>query len=222
MKKTFIIIFCCLAVQIFAQQNKNKKIGVIFNINGPHKIYKNAGTSNTWNEKNLSPEDPFYDLIQFLGSDKANMLRPIKENFLEELKNKGYEPVELSEDVNDKNFPEFTGKGFRYDVRNLKEKYGLDKVLIATGEYGLEIEKFFGANADKRTNVSFMTYLIDLESNKTEKSFGVFKYQNIKKKNLMNPPDYPNAVESIQKLNSEKVLPTLKTKIRELEISYKQ
>ncbi len=219
MKKTLITFFCCLAIGIFAQQNKKEKIGVIFNINGPHKIYKNAGTSNTWDDKNLSPDDPFYELIQFLGTEKADMLRPVKENFLQEFKNKGYEPKYLNEDINEKNFSKFKGGGFRFDVRNLKEKYGVDKVLIAMGEYGLEIEKFFGANADKRTNISFTTYLIDLKSNKIENYFSIFKYQNIRKKDLMNPPNYPNVVESIQKLNNDKVLPTLNKKIKELEMS---
>lgn len=215
-----LVFFVLISTNLFSQQS-SKKIGVIFNINGPFKIYKQAVYALTGTDKNVDENDKFYGVIQFLGTDKGNPLPQVKDFYLNILKEKRYEPVVLDEVISENNFPKFTEKKngqdiYKLDIRTLKKKYDIDEVIIVKGQYGLEVEMIGGFGGDKRTNIGFTSYLVDTNTNILKGEFNVYKYQNIHKKDLINPPDYPNVTESMELLLTKKVFPTLKSKILDL------
>lgn len=219
--KTLALVFITLiSTNSFAQQTA-KKIGVIFNIDGPFKIYKQAVYATTSTDKDVIEKDKFYGVIQFLGTEKGNPLPRLQEFYLNALKEKGYDPIILDEAVNKDNFSKFTekkkdGDFYDLDIRNFKQKYNVDDVIIVKGQYGLEVEMVYGFGGDKRTNIGFVNYLVDTNTNILKKKFNVYKYQNIHKKDLINPPDYPNVTESMDLLLNKKIFPSLKSKILDL------
>ncbi|WP_417428438.1 hypothetical protein [Halpernia sp.] len=198
----------------FAQQSA-KKIGIIFNIDGPYKIYKQAmyGTGGT--DRDVSKDDKFYDLIQFLGTEKANPLPRLEEFYINTLKEKGYEVVVLHDTIDAKNFSVFTATKKKIDFRQFKEKYDVDELMVVKGQYGLELEKVGAFNGDKRTNITFTNFWMDTNTNVLKKEFYVSKYQNITKKDMLNPPDYPNVTESMDILLNKKVFRSLKSQLED-------
>lgn len=214
--KILVVVFLSMiATTSFAQQTA-KKIGIIFNIDGPYKIYKQAIYATTATDRNVSEEDKFYGLIQFMGTEKGNPLPRLEAFYINTLKEKGYDVVILKDTVDAKNFSVFTATKKKIDFRQFKEKYNVDELIVVKGEYGLEVEKVGAFNGDKRTNISFWNYWMDTNTNVLKKEFYVFKYQNIQKKDLINPPDYPNVTESMNLLLNKKVFRSLKSQISDL------
>ena len=217
--KTFKILmlalFSVISANSFAQQN-TKKIGIIFNIDGPYKIYKQAMYATTGTDRDVSKDDKFYELIQFLGTEKANPLPRLEEFYINTLKEKGYDVVVLHDTIDAKNFSVFTATKKKIDFRQFKQKYNVDELMVIKGQYGLEVEKVGAFNGDKRTNITSVNFWMDTNTNVLKKEFYVSKYQNITKKDMLNPPDYPNVTESMDLLLNKKVFRSLKSQISDI------
>lgn len=217
MKKILFLLISLVSITAFSQNSKGK-IGVVFNISGPFKIFRNAVYNITANDKNLEEDERFYDVVQFLGTPKGNPRPLIEEYYKKLLSEKGYEVITINETINEENFPKFSEKQkktkfYELDIRSLKNKYNVDKLIIVKGQYGLEVEMIGAFGGDKRTNIGFSNYFVDTNSNIVEKEFYVMNIKNIRKKDLINPPDYPNVTESMNRLLNERIFPDLKLKL---------
>lgn len=209
----FILLF---ANSIYSQSDKVKeRIGVIFRINGPFEIHSNTIFGTASAKDSISKESKYYDAIMFLKSEKANPTSIIKEFYINSIRLEGYDLVVIDEELNEKNFPFFESKKNKYfdlNIKVLKEKYNVDKVLIVFGGFGFEIENF----GDKRTNIALNNFIVNTNTNIIEKRFYIGNIKNIKKDNLLNPPDYPNIVESMNRLLDERIFPEVKSMIEKL------
>ncbi|WP_163395934.1 hypothetical protein [Flavobacterium limi] len=93
-------------------------------------------------------------------------------------------------------------------------KYNIDYLLVVYGQFGIEFEKVGVFNGDKRTNIFLNNVFINLETNEVVSNFNVGNISNIKKKNILSPPNYPNIDLSMNNLLNDKVLPEIERKIK--------
>ena len=213
----FIILLVVSPTLFYSQPNQNKKrIGFVFKIEGPYKIHRETFLNMTITGGNDSQKDEYYDAINFLKTDKVNPTEKLKQYYVNEMTWRGFDLVILNEDLVESNFPVLNpkkNKQFYLDMTSLKKKYNVDEVFIVQGKYGLEFEDL----GDKRTNIFLNNFMVSSADNKITKKFTIQEIQNIKKKNLLNPPDYPNIVESMNKLLEEKILSEIIIELEELK-----
>ncbi len=204
----------------FTQTNLNQeKIGIIFKTEGPFKIYRNGPMNINFNQENDSEENKYFDAINFLKNEKANPTVRLKEFYINQLKSSGFEFVIIPEELNEQNFPLLNSKKnrfFRLNVSTLKNKYNINKVLIVNIQFGFEFEHVGVLGGDKRTSISINNFVVDINNNEIYRKFTVENIKNIKKKDLINPPDYPNIVESMDRLLNERIYPEITKKIESL------
>lgn len=60
----------------------------------------------------------------------------------------------------------------------------------------------------------FYSNYLNLNTNEIISNFNVWNVQNIKKKNILSPPNYPNIEKSMNSLLNEKILPEIERKIK--------
>lgn len=222
--KHFTFLFTILSLTFYnilsSQTNQNNdKIGIIFKIEGPYKIYRDAIYNITSKDGNSVDNDKYADAIYFFKTEKVNPTEKLKEYYMNQIKLNGFDPILLSENLTEDNFPAVnskTNKQYSLDMTILKRKYNIDRVLIVIGIYGLEFENIGIFDGDKRTNISLSNFVVNTNDNDINKKFQVGNIKNIKKKNLLSPPDYPNIVESMNRLLNERIFPEIKLKLKNL------
>lgn len=216
LKKIFLFVSIITLFNFsYSQNSEKKKIAVIFNINGPYKITRQA-VSNTVEISEVDKKDMFYGAYRFLETGKGNPTERIILTYLKELASFNVEIIQIKDTISKANQPMFIWTKPEYvsdDLKKTKEKYNLDYLLIIDGRFGIEFEKAGVFNGDKRTNVFLSNAFIDLETNKVVSYFNVGNISNIEKKNILSPPNFPNIEESMNSLLHDKVLPEIESKI---------
>lgn len=216
-RKSFLI--ACLVVIFnlsYSQNLQKKKMGVIFNINGPYRITRQA-MSNTIEISKVDKKDMFYKAYQFLETGKGNPTERIINAYLKNLDSLNVEITQIKDTISKANDPIFVWTKREYvndDLKKTKVKYNLDYLLIVDGYFGIEFEKAGVFNGDKRTNIFLNNDLINLETNEIVSDFNVGNISNVKKKNILSPPNFPNFDESMNNLLNDKVLPEIERKIK--------
>jgi hypothetical protein len=217
LKKTFFFVSIVMLFNFSYSQNfEKKKIGAIFNINGPYRITRQA-MSNTIEKSNVDKKDMFYGAYKFLETGKGNPTERIIVTYLKSLALLNVEIIQIKDTISRANQPMFAWTKPEYvsdDLKKTKTKYNLDYLLIIDGQFGIEFEKAGVFNGDKRTNIFLSNAFIDLETNEVVSSFNVGNISNIKKKNILSPPNFPNIDESMNNLLNDKVLPEIESKIK--------
>jgi hypothetical protein len=216
LKKIFLFASIFLLCNFSYSQNiEKKKIGIIFNINGPYRITRQA-MSNTIEISDVDKKDMFYGAYRFLETGKGNPTQRIIEAYLKSLALLNIEIIQIKDTIKKANDPMFVWTKPEYasdDLKEIKTKYNLDYLLIVDGRFGIEFEKAGVINGDKRTNIFLSNAFINLEKNEVVSNFNVGNISNIKKKNILSPPNFPNIEESMNNLLYNKVLPEIESKI---------
>ncbi|CAD0003684.1 hypothetical protein [Flavobacterium salmonis] len=217
-KKIFLILFIAALFNFSYSQNfEKKKIGVIFNINGPYRITRQA-MSNTIEKSNVDKKDMFYGAYKFLETGKGNPTERIINAYLKNLASFNVEIIQIKDTIiSGGNYPNYVYEKQEYTsdyLKNTKTKYNLDYLLVVNGQFGIEFEKAGYINGDKRTNIFLRNDFINLETNEEVSNFNVGNISNIKKKNILSPPNFPNIEESMNNLLNDKVLPEIERKIK--------
>lgn len=217
LKKIFLFISIVVLFNFSYSQNlEKKKIGVIFNINGPYRITRQA-MSNTIEKSNVEKKDMFYSAYKFLETGKGNPTERIIKTYLKSLASLNVEITQIKDTISEGNYPNYVYEKQEYAsdyLNNTKMKYNLDYLLIINGQFGIEFEKAGVFNGDKRTNIFLSNDFIDLETKEVVSNFNVGNISNIKKKNILSPPNFPNIDVSMNNLLNDKVLPEIENKIK--------
>ena len=144
LKKIFLFISIVILFNFSYSQNfEKKKIGVIFNINGPYRITRQA-MSNTIEKSNIDKKDMFYSAYMFLETGKGNPTERITKQYLKNLASLNVEIIQIKDTINKANSPIFVWTKPEYvsdDLKKTKTKYNLDYLLIVDGQFGIEFEK---------------------------------------------------------------------------------
>ncbi|KAF2338346.1 hypothetical protein [Flavobacterium tistrianum] len=216
-KRTFLILCITLFFNFSYSQNpEKKKLGVIFNINGPYRITRQV-MSNTIEISNVEKKDMFSGAYKFLETGKGNPTERIIDAYLKNLALLNVEIIQIKDTISKAKDPIFVWTKREYvndDLKKTKVKYNLDYLFIVDGYFGIEFEKAGVFNGDKRTNIFLNNDLINLETNEVVSDFNVGNISNVKKKNILSPPNFPNFDESINNLLNDKVLPEIERKIK--------
>ncbi len=219
MKFKEIILFISIILLFnfsYSQNFEEKKIGLIFNINGPYRITRQA-MYNTIEISNVDKKDMFYSAYRFLETGKGNPTERIINAYLKILDSLNVEIIQIKDTISKANDPIFVWTKPEYvkeDLKKIKTKYNLDYLLIVDGHFGIEFEKVGYINGDKRTNILLSNAFIDLKTNKVVSNFNVGNISNIKKENILSPPNFPNIEKSMSSLLDDKILPEIESKIR--------
>lgn len=217
LKKIFLFVSIVMLFNFSYSQNfEKKKIGVVFNINGPYRITRQA-MSNTIEKSNVDKKDMFYSAYRFLETGKGNPTERIIKEYLKNLASLNGEIIQIKDTISGGNYPNYVYEKQEYAsdyLKNTKMKYNLDYLLIVNGQFGIEFEKAGVFDGDKRTNIFLSNAFIDLETNEVVSNFNVGNISNIKKKNILSPPNFPNIEESMNNLLNDKVLPEIERKIK--------
>lgn len=217
LKKIFLFVTIIALFNFGYSQNlEKKKIGVIFNINGPYRITRQA-MSNTIEKSDVDKKDMFYGAYRFLDTGKGNPTERIIQAYLKNLDSLNVEIIQIKDTISRANSPLFVWTKPEYvsdDLKKTKTKYNLDYLLIVNGQFGIEFEKAGYINGDKRTNIFLSNDFINLETNEVVSNFNVGNISNIKKKNILSPPNFPNIEESMNNLLNDKILPEIERKIK--------
>lgn len=217
LKKVFLFISVVILFNFSYSQNfEKKKIGVIFNINGPYRITRQA-MSNTIEKSNVDKKDMFYNAYKFLETGKGNPTERIIKEYLKNLASLNVEIIQIKDTISEGNYPNYVYEKQEYAsdyLNSTKMKYNLDYLLIINGQFGIEFEKAGVFNGDKRTNIFLSNDFINLETKDVVSNFNVGNISNIKKKNILSPPNFPNIEESMNNLLNDKVLPEIGNKIK--------
>lgn len=217
LKKIFLFVSIVMLFNFSYSQNfEKKKIGVVFNINGPYRITRQA-MSNTIEKSNVDKKDMFYSAYRFLETGKGNPTERIIKEYLKNLASLNGEIIQIKDTISGENYPNYVYEKQEYAsdyLKNTKMKYNLDYLLIVNGQFGIEFEKAGVFDGDKRTNIFLSNAFIDLETNEVVSNFNVGNISNIKKKNILSPPNFPNIEESMNNLLNDKVLPEIERKIK--------
>lgn len=210
-----VIIALIFANMLSAQSNiSNENIGIIFRIEGPCKIHRSM-IYNIISSQN----DSYTSAIKYMKNENINPTKRLKQNYIDKLKVKYPNLVVIDDSLSVENFPLNSienSKTYKLNLTKLKTKFNIGKVLIVDGFYGLEFESIGFISGDKRTNISLTNYFVNLDNNIIDEKFYVGDIKNIKKKNLLNPPNYPNIVESMNRLLDERVLPQIFSKLEKI------
>ena len=216
LKKIFLFISIVVLFNFSHSQNmEKKKTGVIFDINGPYRITRQA-MSNTIEISDVDKKDMFHGAYRFLETGKGNPTERIIEAYLKNLALLNIEIIQIKDTIRKVNNPILVWTKPEYasdDLKEIKTKYNLDYLLIVDGRFGIEFEKAGVINGDKRTNIFLSNAFINLEKNEVVSNFNVGNISNIKKKNILSPPNFPNIEESMNNLLNDKVLPEIESKI---------
>ena len=217
MKKFIVFLIVLFNLNSFSQtESKGIKIGVCFEMRGPYRFKREAMQGTVTEFNNDDPSDPYYDAIEFFKTEKVNPTNILLKNYLDNLKLNGFNPIIINEKLDKINFPDYKSQRNKFypkDLSYLKKQYDLDYVLIIYGDYGFEFERIGVIGGDKRTHITLYNSFANVNSNEIIEKFRVTDIKNIKKKNLLSPPDYPNIVESMGRLLNERILPELKDKV---------
>lgn len=217
LKKIFLFVTIIALFNFGYSQNlEKKKIGVIFNINGPYRITRQA-MSNTIEKSDVDKKDMFYGAYRFLDTGKGNPTERIIQAYLKNLDSLNVEIIQIKDTISRANSSLFVWTKPEYvsdDLKKTKTKYNLDYLLIVNGQFGIEFEKAGYINGDKRTNIFLSNDFINLETNEVVSNFNVGNISNIKKKNILSPPNFPNIEESMNNLLNDKILPEIERKIK--------
>ncbi|MBE8724420.1 hypothetical protein [Flavobacterium hungaricum] len=219
MKQRNIFLIVCIAVLFnfsYSQNPEKKKLGVIFNINGPYRITRQV-MSNTVEISNVDKKDMFNGAYKFLETGKGNPTERLINGYLKNLASLNVEIIQIKDTISKANNPMFVWTKREFvndDLKKTKEKYNLDYLLIVNGYFGIEFENAGAFNGDKRTNIFLNNDLINLETNEVVSDFNVGNISNVKKKNILSPPNFPNFDESMNNLLNDKVLPEIERKIK--------
>lgn len=216
-KKIFLFVSIVALLNFGYSQNfEKKKMGLIFNLSGPYRITRQA-MSNTIERSNVDKKDMFYSAYKFLETGKGNPTERILKAYLKNLDSLNVEITPIKDTISQANSPIFVWTKPEYvsdDLKKIKATYNLDYLLIVGGQFGIEFEKAGVFNGDKRTNIFLNNAFINLETNEVVSSFNVGNISNIKKKNILSPPNFPNIDESMTNLLNDKVLPEIERKIK--------
>ncbi|MFD1605432.1 hypothetical protein ACFSJW_02435 [Flavobacterium artemisiae] len=219
MKQRNIFLVVCITVLFnfsYSQNPEKKKLGVLFNINGPYRITRQV-MSNTVEVSTVDKNDMFKGAYKFLETGKGNPIERIMNAYLKNLAPLNVEIIQIKDTVSKASNPIFVWTKRDYvidDLKKIKVKYNLDYLLIVDGYFGIEFEKAGAFNGDKRTNIFLNNDFINLETNEGVSDFNVGNISNVKKKNILSPPNFPNFDESMNNLLNDKLLPEIERKIK--------
>ena len=166
--------------------------------------------SNTIEKSDVDKKDMFYGAYRFLDTGKGNPTERIIQAYLKNLDSLNVEIIQIKDTISRANSPLFVWTKPEYvsdDLKKTKIKYNLDYLLIVNGQFGIEFEKAGYINGDKRTNIFLSNDFINLETNEVVSNFNVGNISNIKKKNILSPPNFPNIEESMNNLLNDKIFP---------------
>ena len=218
MKKLIFLFLLTLVFNAGFTQNQEsrKKIGLIFNISGPYDISRQTLINMVGSSDKIDQSNPYYEAIKFLGADKCNPTEKIENYYLESLKALNFEPTIIREKIENIDLPKFNMQGkkkFSLDLKYFKNKYDIDYIIMVGGIFGMEFENIGFISGDKRTHISLRNTFININTNEIKDKFDIGNIKNIKKKNLINPPDFPNVLESMERLLNERIFPEIKNKL---------
>jgi hypothetical protein len=218
LKKNFFLISIIAFFNFSYSQNfEQKKIGVIFNIDGPCKITRQSMGNPIVDSKVLEKRDLFYGAYKFLETGTGNPTERIINAYLKNLDFLNLKITQIKEPINsesDRNYYPDKHEYLDEDLKNIKMKYNLDYLLIVNGHFGLEFEQSVIITGDKRTYIFLNNAFIDLNTNEVVSSFNAGNIANIRKKNILSPPNFPNIEESMNTLLNDKLLPEIERKIK--------
>ncbi|QES87217.1 hypothetical protein [Rhizosphaericola mali] len=219
------LLLVFVTVDLSAQQ---KKIGVYCEINGPIFFERGPLILNVPSErsrlKKVDSSDinsKFEDLFNFYKNNISNPTLELGRIADTILNDNNYSVILIKENFSDDSiFPVFkkskTDRSFfQKDLRSLKEKYGVDSIILIRGEYGFELEKIYSfANGDKRNSMLLRITLIDLNNNRL-RAYGE-RYTTRIVLHWNQPPNYPTVAEGYNDLFYNKIIPMFKRKMKNL------
>ncbi|WP_163399499.1 hypothetical protein [Flavobacterium fluviatile] len=157
LKKTFLIISIIALFNFsYSQNSEQKKIGVIFNIDGPCKITRQAMGNPIVDAKVLENKDLFYGAYKFLATGTGNPTERIINAYLKNLDSLNLKITQIKEPVNSESYQNYYTEKHEYlseDLKNIKTKYNLDYLLIVNGYFGLQFEQTVIIAGDKMTYI---------------------------------------------------------------------
>ena len=109
MKQRNIFLIVCITVLFnfsYSQNPEKKKLGVIFNINGPYRITRQV-MSNTVEISNVDKKDMFNGAYKFLETGKGNPIERIVNAYLKNLESLNVEIIQIKDTVSKANDPIF-------------------------------------------------------------------------------------------------------------------
>ncbi|MFI0490127.1 hypothetical protein [Flavobacterium sp.] len=217
-KLKFLIPFFLLFFSIAKSQSTDEKIGILFKFSGPFIIHRDALENIPYQTENGNKSNKYYDAIKSMKNDNINPQKKIEDFYKSTLKEKQANYIIIEENLTEENFPKFEGnkKSFPLNIKNLKIKYNVETILIVDCVYGMEFESVGIIAGDKRTNIVLNNFLVETNTNSILNKFKVGNIKNIRKKDLINPPNYPNIEESMNRLLIERIFPKLKTELLNL------
>lgn len=218
LKKNFLLISIITLFNFGYSQNfEQKKIGVIFNIDGPCKIIRQAMGNPIVDSTVLEKKDLFYGAYKFLETGTGNPTERIINAYLKNLDSLNLKVTQINETINSENYPNYYSEKYEYlseNLKNIKMKYNLEYLLIVNGYFGLQFEQTVIIAGDKMTNIFLNNTFINLNTNEVISNFNAGNIANIKKKNILSPPNFPNIEKSMNTLLNDKLLPEIERKIK--------
>jgi hypothetical protein len=212
----FVILFIC---NNLLSQNiiSNKKIGLLFKMDDPMILLRNGGNGQIYKTikfEDINSNNEFYEVVKFMQTinPRDKILKTYTENKFNEI-------IVINDKIDLDSLPDSKineRKVYKKDLSFFKTKYNVDYLLFVNGIYGLEVEYVFGISADKRSNIFLYNSFVDLSTNKIIDEFKVSDIKNIRKKNLISPPDYPNVVLSINLLLEKNIVPKIIEKTQKM------
>jgi hypothetical protein len=218
MKKIILFVILFICNNLFSQNIiSNKKIGLLFKMDNPMILLRNEGNGQIYKTikfEDINPNNEFYEVVKFMQTinPRDKILKTYTENKFNEI-------IVINDKIDLDSLPDSKineRKVYKKDLSFFKTKYNVDYLLFVNGIYGLEVEYVFGISADKRSNIFLYNSFVDLSTNKVIDEFKVSDIKNIRKKNLISPPDYPNVVLSVNLLLEKNIAPKIIEKTQKM------
>lgn len=197
--------------------NKPSKVGIWVNVS-PATKYRDG--SQGLLDLALTSGDKYEPPLK-LATEKLNPKENLLQLYSDLLTSKGKEVVIINDEFDRKNATRIKSaekaydnkKYFSYDLKNLKEKYGVDEVLFVDVNWGLMIGYYSMIETDRSGFARFDTSIVNTTDNSLYLSHQNIKLNKIKGK-WKTPPEYENIISTIKQ--------TLEDAIEEEKTIFKQ
>lgn len=196
----FILVSCVSNVPMNSEYfQKPSKVGIFVNVNDPQKFREGSQGLLDLAVTSGDKYQPLLDLVK----KEINFKNELINIYTETLKARGKEVVVIDEKFDPKTAEKYKGdkeeskKYFNYDMRYLKEKYGVDDVVFVNVNWGVMISYYSMVETGRTGYASISNRVINLKDNSLYFSNDNSQVDVIKGK-WNTPPNYDNAKGRIQ------------------------
>ena len=194
-----VLVSCQVNVPMNAEYlNKPSKVGIFVNVNDPK---KHREGSQGLLDLAVTSGDKYQPLLD-LAKEKIVFKNDLTAIYSEALKAKGKEVIIINEIFDPKTATKFKGdkaegkKYAYYDLRNLKEKYGVDDVIFVNVNWGVMISYYSMIETGRGGYIYLDNNVVNTADNTLYFAQNNVKMEIIKGK-WNTPPNYDNAIGKI-------------------------